>query len=328
MKSFHVVLIFLSTFQTIQTSEGVHICGAYCGPDWCGSRIVPECSNYSAGSSCHKKSTDCQELSPNDGSCADSCCQSHDACCGSTDRRPCNNNIIQCLKNCKRQSNASGCRHNNIDVPVEVILVAMELDPYGCCGTSCNGNEMTTVAKSVAPEHFLLDFATDIDGVGVITLNITRAWSPIGVDHLFKLVNDGFYDESAFTRVDGGFVLQFGISGIPANNVKYNQSIKDDPVVQSNIQFTMSYAATSEKNSRTTQLFINYQNNAELDGQGFSPVGIVVKGNEYLNRVHDPTPGDSNGVDQQDYARKGNAWIRQKYPEINFIKKATIRAGR
>ena len=83
------------------------------------------------------------------------------------------------------------------------------------------------MAKSVAPEHFLLDFATDIDGVGVITLNITRAWSPIGVDHLFKLVNDGFYDESAFTRVDGGFVLQFGISGIPANNVKYNQSIKN-----------------------------------------------------------------------------------------------------
>ena len=242
------------------------------------------------------------------------------------------------MKNCKSQyPNASQCRHNNLDVPVEVILVAMELDPYGCCGTSCretttvaNSTAPETVANSTAPEHFLLDFATDIDGVGVITLNITRAWSPTGVDHLFKLVNDGFYDASAFTRVDGGFVLQFGISGTPANNVKYNQSIKDDLVVQSNVQFTMSYAyaATSEKNSRTTQLFINYQDNTELDGQGFSPVGIVVKGNEYLSRVHDPTPGDTNGVNQQEYATKGNAWIRQKYPEINFIKKATIRAGR
>ena len=47
-----------------------------------------------------------------------------------------------------------------------------------------------------------------------------------------------------------------------------------------------------------------------------------------LDRVHDPTPGSSNGVDQQQYTAKGDAWIRQQYPEINFIKTATVAAPR
>ena len=60
------------------------------------------------------------------------------------------------------------------------------------------------------------------------------------------------------------------------------------------------------------------------DAQGFAPVGKVVAGTEYLSRVHDPTPGNRAGVDQQQYLTKGDAWIHRKYPEINFIRKASI----
>ena len=177
-----------------------------------------------------------------------------------------------------------------------------------------------------APSNFLLDFNTDIDGIGVITINVTRSWAPIGVDHLYSLVMDQFFDGAAFFRVDGGFVLQFGIAGTPAENVKWQKPIMDDPVGgPGNIKYTVSYAATSDKNSRTTQLFFNYKNNSGLDSQGFAPVGIAIEGTQYLDRVHDPTPGNPNGVDQNDYETKGNAWIRSQYPEINFIKKATIR---
>ena len=137
---------------------------------------------------------------------------------------------------------------------------------------------------------------------------------------------DQFFDGAAFFRVDGGFVLQFGIAGTPAENVKWQKPIMDDPVGgPGNIKYTVSYAATSDKNSRTTQLFFNYKNNSGLDSQGFAPVGIAIEGTQYLDRVHDPTPGNPNGVDQNDYETKGNAWIRSQYPEINFIKKATIR---
>ena len=36
--------------------------------------------------------------------------------------------------------------------------------------------------------------------------------------------------------------------------------------------------ATSGKDSRTTQVFLNLGNNANLDGMGFAPFGKVVEG--------------------------------------------------
>ena len=49
-----------------------------------------------------------------------------------------------------------------------------------------------------APDSFLLKFNTDVDGDSTVTLNITRSWAPIGVDHLYALVADKFYDGAAF----------------------------------------------------------------------------------------------------------------------------------
>jgi len=193
-------------------------------------------------------------------------------------------------------------------------------------GATCHhvyGNQGVCTYSQLAPEEFQLQFLTDIDGFGAVVLNITRKWAPLGVDHLFSLVQDGFYDGAAFFRVVPGFVVQFGISGTPSENIKWHTEIKDDPVVKSNLQWTMSYA-TAGPNTRTTQLFINFKDNTKLDASGFAPIGVVSKGTEYLLRVHDPTPGDNNGVNQQEYAEKGDEWIRQQYPEINFIKKATI----
>ena len=176
-----------------------------------------------------------------------------------------------------------------------------------------------------APDSFLLKFNTDIDGDGTVTLNITRSWAPIGADHLYALVADKFYDGAAFFRVVPGFVVQFGIAGTPAENTKWSTPIKDDPVVQSNLKYTMSYA-TAGPNTRTTQLFINYVDNSRLDSMGFAPVGKVVAGSKYLDRVFDPTPGSSGGVDQQSYETKGDTWIHEQYPEINFITTATTTA--
>ncbi len=95
------------------------------------------------------------------------------------------------------------------------------------------------------------------------------------------------------------------------------------PHLQSNLVGTMTYA-TAGPNTRTTQLFINFQDNSELDSQGFAPFAKIVSGMGTAVAIFNPTPGDSDGVDQDKYMTLGNAWIRKAYPGINFITKATI----
>ncbi len=57
---------------------------------------------------------------------------------------------------------------------------------------------------------------------------------------------------------------------------------------------------------------------------GFAPFGYVDTGFEVAMKIFNPTPGSTNGVSQDLYEEKGNDWIKEKYPGINFIIKASI----
>ncbi len=151
-----------------------------------------------------------------------------------------------------------------------------------------------------------------------ITIRVNRTWAPLGADHLFCLVQSRFFDNSAIYRVVPGFVAQFGIAGVPALNAEWSAPIVDDPVLVSNSRGRLTYA-TAGPNTRTTQLFINYADNARLDAMGFAPVGQVVEGMATAVHVDNPTPGDPNGVAQGKYSKQGNAWIQKAYPEITMI---------
>jgi len=178
-----------------------------------------------------------------------------------------------------------------------------------------------------SPEVFQVQFNTDADKPIVVEVNRTLA--PIGADRFYDLVMAGFYDTGAFFRVVPGFVLQFGISGDPDQNEAWlHNEIQDDPVVGTNVAGTITYAATLYPNSRTTQVFINYADNSFLDAQGFAPFGRVVLGLDVAMSVHNPTPGQSGGVDQQMYEENGNDWLRDQYPGINFIQTATVRQAK
>jgi len=187
-----------------------------------------------------------------------------------------------------------------------------------------NGNILTVERSSPCPDVFQVAFETDIADSPII-IEVTKSLAPIGAQRFYDLIMDGFYDTAALFRVVPGFVLQFGISGNSDQNDKWlHEQIDDDPVIGSNTIGTLSFAATSRPNSRTTQVFINYGDNSRLDAMGFAPFGVVVSGLDVAVNVHNPTPGDSNGVDQGDYEKKGNSWIEEKYPGINFINRAVI----
>jgi len=74
---------------------------------------------------------------------------------------------------------------------------------------------LTNPAKATekAPETFKVKFATT---KGDFTIEVTRAWSPLGADRFYNLVKAGFFTDVTFFRVIEGFMVQFGIHGDPA----------------------------------------------------------------------------------------------------------------
>lgn len=168
---------------------------------------------------------------------------------------------------------------------------------------------------------YQIRFQTDVQAgspPGLVLINVTSAWAPLGSAHLQSLIADQFFDGAAFFRVVPDFVVQFGIAGTPTENQRWSTPIKDDPVNASNVEGTVTYA-TGGPDTRTTQLFVNLKDNSRLDSQGFAPFGTVVQGIDVMRAIYNPTPGAWGGVDQGDYETKGDDWIRKKYPKLNFI---------
>jgi len=141
------------------------------------------------------------------------------------------------------------------------------------------------------------------------------------------LVEEGFYDDTCFFRVVRGFVAQFGISGYPTTTSYWSsQTISDDIVKNSNRPGTVTFA-TSGKDTRTTQLFINLQNNQHLDAQGFSPIGEIVAGMDVIYLLYSgygEGPPDGYGPDQRMIQSKGNAYLDESFPKLSRIIQARM----
>lgn len=136
--------------------------------------------------------------------------------------------------------------------------------------------------KAQAPAVYKASFTTT---KGDFVIAVTRAWAPLGADRFYNLVRNGFYTDAAFFRVLPGFVAQVGIPARPeVARVWSAARIGDDPVAQSNLRGTVTFA-TSGPNSRTSQIFINYADNAGLDGMGFAPFGKIVEGLEVVEQL-------------------------------------------
>ena len=176
--------------------------------------------------------------------------------------------------------------------------------------------------KEKAPETFQVKFETTR---GDFTMDVTRAWAPVGVDRFYNLVKHHYYDNMVVFRAVPGFVVQFGISSYPAVNAAWrNADIQDDPVTQSNRRGYVTYAKTSQPNSRSTQIFISFKDNSFLDSQGFAPFGVInPEGMKVVEMLYDQY-GDQP-TDQQDQISKlGKAYLDSKYPKLDVIKHATI----
>jgi len=169
-----------------------------------------------------------------------------------------------------------------------------------------------------APDAFKVEFATT---AGNFTIEVTRDWAPLGADRFYNLVTNNYFDDGAFFRVVPKFIVQFGLNADPAVNRTWRMAnLKDDPVKQSNKPGYLTFA-TAGPNTRTTQLFINFGNNAFLDSQGFAPFGQVVSGMDVVQKLF---AGYGEQPDQGSIHAQGKTYLDQKFPKLDTIKSTTV----
>jgi peptidyl-prolyl cis-trans isomerase A (cyclophilin A) len=162
---------------------------------------------------------------------------------------------------------------------------------------------------------------------GVFVIEVNRDWAPNGADRFYNLVKNGFYDNVRFFRVISGFMVQFGIHGDPKVSAPWRDArLQDDPVKQSNKRGYVTYAMGGP-NTRTSQVFINFGDNARLDSMGFPPFGRVVTGMEVVDKLNaEYGEGAPNGAgpDQSRMQMEGNAYLTKDFARLDYVKKATI----
>ena len=193
---------------------------------------------------------------------------------------------------------------------------------------SVSASDFTDPAKLTekSPESFKVKFETT---KGNFMVEVTRSLSPNGADRFYNLVRSGFFKDIAFFRVIPGFMCQFGIHGDPKVAASWREKkaqIPDDPVKGSNTRGAITFA-TAGPNTRTTQLFISFGDNSRLDSTGFSPFGKVAEGMDVVDKINGEYGEGAprgRGPDQGRVQAEGNAYLKKDFPNLDYIKSATV----
>src|SRR2546425_375507 len=182
--------------------------------------------------------------------------------------------------------------------------------------------------KEMAPAVFKVDFDTS---AGTFVVEVHRDWAPNGADRFYNLVTNGFFDNARFFRVISGFMVQFGINGHDAISAVWREArIRRDRVKEGkkrrNITFAMQ-GGTNGLDTRTTQMFINFGDNSQLDSSGFAAFGKVTKGMDVVDKIYsgygEGAPS-GRGPEQGRVQAEGNAYLTKDFPKMDYIKKTTI----
>jgi peptidyl-prolyl cis-trans isomerase A (cyclophilin A) len=213
----------------------------------------------------------------------------------------------------------AGCKSSTTDGPPSL---------GGAAPNTASGSAASVItpekATEKAPELYKARFSTS---KGDFIVEVHREWAPLGADRFYNLVKGGFYDNVRFFRVVSGFMAQFGIHGDPGIAKQWSDAnIQDDPGKQSNGRGFVTFA-TAGPNTRTTQVFLNLVDNNRLDSMGFAPFGRVTAGMEVVDQLYagygEGAPR-GKGPFQGKIQAEGNAYLERDFPQMDFVKKATI----
>jgi cyclophilin family peptidyl-prolyl cis-trans isomerase len=186
---------------------------------------------------------------------------------------------------------------------------------------------MRLLVFALAAADFRVRFDVETtEGPSSFTILVHEDWAPIGAAQFKQLVEAKFYDDTRFFRVIPTFMVQFGLNGDPKKNAEWRaKTINDEPVKVSNKPGYITFAKTGAPNSRTTQLFINYVDNARLDGMGFAPFGEVEggpdgEGMKIVKQIYNCGEKPNQGKIQEE----GNKYLDSAFPKLSHILTARV----
>lgn len=178
----------------------------------------------------------------------------------------------------------------------------------------------------VAPDTLNVLFTTT---KGNFVIQAYRNWAPLAADRFYTLVKQQFYTNNYFFRVEKDYVVQFGIAGRPKEDNKWDQQrLPDEPVRKKHLKSIVAFAR-SGKNTRTTQLFVNMQDNPKLDTtmregvHGYPPFGKVIRGMDVLFKLNGKYRKQILPLQDSVY-KWGNTYLDKKFPGLDKIISATI----
>ena len=163
---------------------------------------------------------------------------------------------------------------------------------------------------------------------GSLTIDVHKEWAPLGAERFMTLVKEGFYTDIAFYRCVAKFLTQFGISENESLQHWQRDTLLDDPNLKMGIRKNYVSFAGGGPNTRTTQIFIAFE---DLDFLGKSPwetpFAEVVEGQATLDglyKEYGDIPPFGKGPDQQKLLNRGNEYIRDNFPKIDFLESCKV----
>ena len=124
---------------------------------------------------------------------------------------------------------------------------------------------------------------------GRVVIAMRPDLAPGHVDHIKKLVREGFYDGIVFHRVIDGFMAQTGCPhGTGTGGSKY-PDLKAEFNAEPHVRGTTSMARAQNPNSANSQFFICFDDARFLDKQ-YTAWGKVIEGMENVDKIKKGEP--------------------------------------
>ena len=250
---------------------------------------------------------------------------------------------FDCLGDLPIDSSPALSRRKAVKGVLSLATIASSWQPIKVLASS--NDESTIPAAKTDPFRVLFTIQIDPktpETLSELEIEVRPDWAPLAAERFRTLVELGFYRDAPFFRVLPGYVAQFGISTNPQLNKQWvycdktneetkrgcQPSIPDEPRKQPNKKGTLSFAS-SGKNSRNTQIFINLANNDGppnfLDAQNFVPFARIVRGMDAENNVPKRLNSEYGGkVNQGKAAYYGGEYFQAVFPKLSVIRDAKI----